>query len=165
MPIHRVAAQEKGIALTLELPPHPVQTRINPDKLARVLTNLLTNALKFTPAGGRVLVRLELRAGGVRLTVQDTGIGIPAAAQAHIFDKFGSRLGVQDFALGTEGDSSGTKVAISGRLTSKLFISFGIGLFDQSQAVKLRYKLSPKLSLEALSSMESAITLFYTFRR
>ncbi|MES3041055.1 MAG: translocation/assembly module TamB domain-containing protein [Pseudomonadota bacterium] len=93
------------------------------------------------------------------------GAALKLTGRSGIFDKLGSRFGVQDFALGTEGDSSATKVAISGRLTSKLFISFGIGLFDQSQAVKLRYRLSPKLSLEALSSLESAITLFYTFRR
>ena len=93
------------------------------------------------------------------------GAALKLTGRTGIFDKLGSRLGVQDFALSTEGDSSDTKVAISGNLTSKLFLSFGIGLFDQSQAVKLRYKLSPKLSLEALSSLESAITLFYTFRR
>lgn len=93
------------------------------------------------------------------------GAALKLTGRTGIFDKLGSRLGVQDFALSTEGDSSDTKVAISGNLTSKLFLSFGIGLFDQSQAVKLRYKLSPKLSLEALSSLESAVTLFYTFRR
>lgn len=93
------------------------------------------------------------------------GAALKLTGRTGIFDKLGSRLGVQDFALSTEGDSSDTKVAISGNLTSKLFLSFGIGLFDQSQAVKLRYRLSPKLSLEALSSLESAITLFYTFRR
>lgn len=82
-----------------------------------------------------------------------------------IIERLGSQFGVQGFALGTEGDSSATKVAISGNLSNKLFISFGIGLFDQSQSVKLRYRLSPKLSLEALTSLESAVTLFYTFRR
>jgi len=93
------------------------------------------------------------------------GAALKLTGRTGIFEKLGSQLGVEGFALSTEGDSSDTKVAISGNLSKKLFISFGIGLFDQSQSVKLRYRLSPKLSLEALTSLESAVTLFYTFRR
>ena len=93
------------------------------------------------------------------------GAALKLTGRTGIFEKLGSQLGVEGFALSMEGDSSDTKVAISGNLSKKLFISFGIGLFDQSQSVKLRYRLSPKLSLEALTSLESAVTLFYTFRR
>jgi translocation and assembly module TamB len=93
------------------------------------------------------------------------GAALKLTGRTGFFEKLGSQLGMEGFALSTEGDSSDTKVAISGNLSKKLFISFGIGLFDQSQSVKLRYRLSPKLSLEALTSLESAVTLFYTFRR
>ncbi len=79
---------QKGIDLVLELPPHVVTAHLNPNKFSRVVTNLLTNALKFTPAGGRVVVRLAEPAGRPRLVVQDTGVGIAPAVQAHIFDKF-----------------------------------------------------------------------------
>ncbi|MBC8082450.1 MAG: PAS domain-containing sensor histidine kinase [Hymenobacter sp.] len=85
---HRVAAQEKGIALTLELPPQEMYAEFNPDKFSRVVHNLLTNALKFTPAGGQVSVCLREYGGHARLSVQDTGMGIPAELQAHVFDKF-----------------------------------------------------------------------------
>ncbi|WP_210517105.1 PAS domain-containing sensor histidine kinase [Hymenobacter terricola] len=85
---HRVAAQEKGITLTLELPPEVLYARLHPDKFRRVMDNLLTNALKFTPVGGQVAVGLREHEGHIGLTVRDTGIGIPAKLQAHVFDKF-----------------------------------------------------------------------------
>lgn len=86
--VHRVVAQEKAIALTLEVPPQGLLGALNPDKFGRVVANLLTNALKFTPPGGQVTVGAQAHASGVRLWVQDTGVGIPAALQAHVFDKF-----------------------------------------------------------------------------
>ncbi|MGI4871983.1 MAG: sensor histidine kinase [Janthinobacterium lividum] len=86
--VHRVAAQEKGITLTLEVPPAGLPAAVNPDKFGRVVANLLTNALKFTPPDGRVTVGAQAHAGRVRLSVQDTGVGIPAELQAHVFDKF-----------------------------------------------------------------------------
>ncbi|OON65273.1 hypothetical protein B0919_24420 [Hymenobacter sp. CRA2] len=84
--VYRVAAQQKGIELVQELPAEVVHAHLNPEKFARVLDNLLTNALKFTPAGGRVTVQLRPHAGRARLTVQDTGMGIPAELQEHLFD-------------------------------------------------------------------------------
>jgi two-component system, OmpR family, sensor histidine kinase VicK len=86
--VFRVAAQQKGIALTLEVPAQILHAALNPDKFGRVMANLLANALKFTPAGGRVTVSAHSHAGGVRLSVQDTGVGIPTGLQAHVFDKF-----------------------------------------------------------------------------
>ncbi|WP_210522220.1 PAS domain-containing sensor histidine kinase [Hymenobacter terricola] len=112
---HRLTAQEKGIELVLELPPQVVTANLNPDKFSRVVANLLTNALKFTPAGGRVVVHLEEHAGRARLTVQDTGVGIAAALQAHIFDKF----------------SDAARVGLSGESTT------GLGLFITQQIVRL----------------------------
>jgi two-component system sensor histidine kinase VicK len=61
---------------------------LNPNKFGRVVDNLLGNALKFTPSGGRVTVRLSEHTGRPLLTVQDTGVGIPVEYQAHLFDKF-----------------------------------------------------------------------------
>ncbi|TGE23945.1 PAS domain-containing sensor histidine kinase [Hymenobacter aquaticus] len=86
----RLAAQERGIELVLTLPPQAEHADIHPDKLGRILDNLLSNALKFTPSGGRVSVRLEKHAGHIRLIVHDTGLGIPEALQPHVFDKFGA---------------------------------------------------------------------------
>jgi two-component system sensor histidine kinase VicK len=88
--VFRVAASEKAIALVLDLPPEKVHVAIHRDKFGRILDNLLSNALKFTPAGGTIRVSLQAHDGRVRLTVHDTGLGIPAELQPRVFDKFTS---------------------------------------------------------------------------
>ena len=60
----------------------------DPDKLEKIVTNLLSNAFKFTPEGGRVTVRAEFDDTNLTLRVQDYGIGIEAARLPHIFDRF-----------------------------------------------------------------------------
>ena len=83
----RPRAEECDIALTVEVAP------LGPclgdrDRLAQVLDNLLSNALKFTPPGGRVAVRLRARGGIARLELQDTGVGIPEEELPKLFDRF-----------------------------------------------------------------------------
>jgi signal transduction histidine kinase len=58
------------------------------DRIVQVLSNFLTNAMKFTPAGGTVTLRMEQSPGSVELAVSDTGPGIAAAALPHVFDRF-----------------------------------------------------------------------------
>jgi signal transduction histidine kinase len=58
------------------------------DRLAQVFTNLVDNALKYTPAGGEITLRAASSIPGVRVEVADTGSGIPAEAMARIFDRF-----------------------------------------------------------------------------
>ncbi|SFQ31585.1 PAS domain-containing sensor histidine kinase [Hymenobacter arizonensis] len=84
----RLVAQDKGNALVTDIPEQVFHANINADAFGRVVDNLVSNALKFTPAGGRVTVGLQERAGRVLLTVRDTGIGIPEALQAELFEKF-----------------------------------------------------------------------------
>ncbi len=60
----------------------------DPTRLQQVVWNLLINAVKFTPAGGQVQVRLESGGGTARLTVSDTGAGIPAEFLPHLFERF-----------------------------------------------------------------------------
>ncbi|HVR08313.1 MAG TPA: HAMP domain-containing sensor histidine kinase, partial [Thermoanaerobaculia bacterium] len=60
----------------------------DPGRIAEVLENLVTNAVKFTPPGGEVRVRLTRRGEEVEVAVADRGIGIPAAAHAKIFERF-----------------------------------------------------------------------------
>jgi two-component system sensor histidine kinase VicK len=94
---HQLAAQEKHLTLTLDLPPQGVHANLNAPLFGRVVDNLVSNALKFTPAGGRVTVGLREGPSSVLLTVQDTGIGIPEALQGSLFEKFSpaSRAGVR----------------------------------------------------------------------
>lgn len=81
-------ARQKGIDLALRAPGGGLAVRVDPDGLAKALSNLLGNALKFTPLGGEVRVALSRRDGGVEVVVRDTGIGIPAALHQAIFEPF-----------------------------------------------------------------------------
>ena len=60
----------------------------DPDKLEQILINLLDNAIKFTPAGGRVTVDASDLGDRVRIDVKDTGIGIPPKDISRIFERF-----------------------------------------------------------------------------
>jgi PAS domain S-box-containing protein len=60
----------------------------DPTRIGQVIDNLVSNALKFTPAGGRVELRASQHDGDARIEVADTGMGIPAAEQRHLFDRF-----------------------------------------------------------------------------
>jgi signal transduction histidine kinase len=75
-----------GITLDRDLAPVPV--RADAHWLHQVITNLLTNALKFTPAGGQVTIRTSRRGPAAVLQVSDSGVGIPAEDLPHIFDRF-----------------------------------------------------------------------------
>ncbi|HET9958136.1 MAG TPA: PAS domain-containing protein [Polyangiaceae bacterium] len=72
----------------LDLPGDAVWVRGDPTRLAQVATNLLTNAAKYTPDGGRIRVSLSAGADTARLIVQDSGIGIPERMLAHVFELF-----------------------------------------------------------------------------
>jgi len=79
---------EKPVKLTVNLPTDLPPMLADEDRLTQVLTNLLANALAYTPAGGEVTVSAQKTGGEVRVAVKDSGVGIPAEHLAHIFDRF-----------------------------------------------------------------------------
>lgn len=83
------AAESKGVRLELPGPlATPAWVRGNSQRLEQVFTNLLENAIKYTPKGGRVLARVRLAPKEVQIDVEDSGMGIPAAALPRIFERF-----------------------------------------------------------------------------
>jgi signal transduction histidine kinase len=85
---HLGAADERQIDLTLKLAPKVPKIRGDKQRLSVLITNLIGNAIKYTPPGGRVDVTLEVHERCVEIAVADTGIGIGLEDQAHVFEKF-----------------------------------------------------------------------------
>jgi PAS domain S-box-containing protein len=77
-----------SIQLTAELAPTPVTVRADPERLRQAIGNLLDNAIKYSPNGGRIALRTIARDGQGVIEVSDEGIGIPAGEQERIFEKF-----------------------------------------------------------------------------
>jgi len=102
------AARRRRIDLHLTLPDAPLRVRHDPQRIGQVVTNLVGNAIKFTPPGGRVDVSVATNGNGARIDVTDTGTGIDADELPKIFDRFyrGSR------ANEARGSGSGLGLAI-----------------------------------------------------
>jgi PAS domain S-box-containing protein len=81
------AAQHR-VSLRLGAPSTPILAHVDADRLAQVVTNLVSNAVKFSPAGSTVEVSLRSDAGRVRVEVRDRGPGIPEAFRARVFQRF-----------------------------------------------------------------------------
>ncbi len=84
----RGAAEAKGLTLEVDIPVDVPAVIGVPLRLRQVVANLLDNAIKYTPPGGRVTVRARAEDGQVIVEVSDTGQGIPPADQPYLFDKF-----------------------------------------------------------------------------
>lgn len=81
-------SEKKNIDLRMHIDPDLPRIRQDVVKLRQILSNLLTNAIKFTPEGGRVVLRAEAEGSELVLTVTDNGVGIAREDQELIFDKF-----------------------------------------------------------------------------
>jgi signal transduction histidine kinase/ActR/RegA family two-component response regulator len=85
----RPAAEAKGLTLSIVLDPEPLPIMGDSDRLVQVVSNLVSNAIKFTPTGGRIAITLRHGDGGAaQLSVRDDGIGIREEFLAYVFDRF-----------------------------------------------------------------------------
>lgn len=96
-------ALQQHIALDVSVDQDLAKVRVDPDRLIQVLDNLISNALKFTPEGGRVGLRVERCAAQLLISVSDNGDGIAPEALPYVFDEFYQGTGnkkQQGFGLG-----------------------------------------------------------------
>jgi signal transduction histidine kinase len=97
---HEAAAA--SISLQADCPDSPVEIIGDPDALQELVENLVSNAVKYTNAGGDVRIAVTVQSGLAELAVSDTGIGIPEAEQEHIFEEFYRAANARDTGkLGT----------------------------------------------------------------
>jgi len=95
----RMAVLSQAHPLRLEGPEH-LEGLWDRGRLDQVVTNLVSNAIRYSPDGGEVVVRLSEEGGGVHLAVKDRGVGIPPEKQALIFERFGRAHGSKYGGLG-----------------------------------------------------------------
>lgn len=101
----RPVIDEAGHELVLELPPQPVTVEADPHRLAQVLSNLLSNSAKYTPAGGKIWLTAERSDGDAVIAVRDTGIGIPVEMRDRVFEIFTQ--------LGSRGSDAGLGIGLT----------------------------------------------------
>lgn len=81
-------AHAQGVTLDVQVPPDVPGVSLDPRRIRQILANLVSNALRHTPSGGRVSVSVHVMADAVELSVVDTGAGMEADAVARAFDRF-----------------------------------------------------------------------------
>ncbi|UVK79087.1 MAG: translocation and assembly module subunit TamB [Sodalis sp. Ffu] len=90
-------------------------------------------------------------------------IGMGVAQSGQLVGKIGEAFGVSNLALDTQGVGDSSQVVVSGYIARGLQVKYGVGIFDSLATLTLRYRLMPKLYLEAVSGLDQALALFYRF--
>ncbi|WP_237385561.1 autotransporter assembly complex protein TamB [Xenorhabdus sp. Sc-CR9] len=90
-------------------------------------------------------------------------IGLGVAQSGQLVGKIGETFGVSDLALDTQGVGDKSQVVVSGRITKDLQVKYGVGIFDSLATLTLRYRVMPRLYLEAVSGIDQALDLLYEF--
>ncbi|WP_044181402.1 autotransporter assembly complex protein TamB [Phytobacter massiliensis] len=90
-------------------------------------------------------------------------VGLGVAQSGQVVGKIGETFGVSNLALDTEGVGDSSQVVVSGYVLPGLQVKYGVGIFDSLATLTLRYRLMPKLYLEAVSGIDQALDLLYQF--
>lgn len=128
---YQIPAQEKTIELRFECacPPEKTYVKATIDGLDRIFNNLISNAVKYTLQGGKVLVKMQPLDGEVYVAVQDNGIGIPEEALPHLFTEFYRAPNAKEMV--TEGTGLGLAITkdiiqqLGGRITVESQVGVG----------------------------------------
>ncbi|HEX5634004.1 MAG TPA: ATP-binding protein [Gemmatimonadales bacterium] len=104
-----ILGEGASVAVSSAIPAEPVWAAVDRRRMRELLLNLVTNAIKYTPAGGRVALSLEQRPEAIQLVVRDTGIGIAAGDLPHVFERFWRA----DLARSRTGERPGTGLGLA----------------------------------------------------
>ncbi|CNJ10002.1 Family of uncharacterised function (DUF490) [Yersinia aldovae] len=110
-----------------------------------------------------------LRGQGLGNSGTDSGmmtsmlVGMGVAQSGKLVGKIGEAFGVSNLALDTQGVGDSSQVVVSGYVTKDLQVKYGVGIFDSLATLTLRYRLMPRLYLEAVSGIDQALDVLYQF--
>lgn len=110
-----------------------------------------------------------LRGQGLGNSGADSGlmtsmlVGMGVAQSGKLVGKIGEAFGVSNLALDTQGVGDSSQVVVSGYVTKDLQVKYGVGIFDSLATLTLRYRLMPRLYLEAVSGIDQALDVLYQF--
>lgn len=90
-------------------------------------------------------------------------IGMGVAQSGKLVSKIGKTFGVSNLVLDTQGVGDNSQVVVSGYITPSLQVKYGVGIFSSLATLTLRYRLTPKLYLEAVSGVDQVFNLLYRF--
>ena len=130
----RVQAEVKGVAVSAEVPPALGAAQANPEKLQRVLFNLIQNAIRHTPADGSVVVRAEPVADRIEIEVADSGDGIPPAERERVFTPF--------YRGGTDSARTGSGAGLGLAVSRAIVEAHGGRIWLAESAVGTRVRFS-----------------------
>jgi signal transduction histidine kinase len=103
--------EKKSVHLMRDIPPDIPIITADDDKVRQVITNLLSNALKFTPAGGKIRIGARNHTEFIQFSVEDSGIGVPKDSLEAVFERFHQVKGARDQVVGQKGTGLGLAIA------------------------------------------------------
>ena len=108
-----------------------------------------------------VLGRSRNNTGEDNNMLAEAALGLGLMGSAGVTSDIANKLGIQDFDLDTQGSGNTTAVVASGKITEKLSLRYGVGVFEPASTIALRYLLSKKVYLEVASGVASSLDIFY----